>query len=402
MKILNLLRLIGFTAIPITSYSKPINQLNTQLDMVIKHAIATKSIVGTVVIVSQNGQEVYKGAYGWQDRESNIKTNLDTQFRLASMTKPIVTVAVLKLIDEGKIQLNDPVTRFIPHFKPKLPNGETPTITIYNLLTHTAGLNYGFLESDTGPYHQLKISDGLDKVDISLQENIERLAQAPLLFRPGAAWNYSLATDVLGEVIINVTHQSLPVVIKQLVLTPLSMNHTGFFTNSPKLLATPYASSKPEPIRMREGQKIPIFDKGNIVYSRSRIMDKNAYSSGGAGMVGTADDYIKLLEAIRTGIIGLKKQSLQALTTNQIGNIKIFIGTGFEWTLGFSILTNPEKAHSPQGKGTYQWGGVWGNTWWVDPKNKISVVILTNTALEGMSGQYPDNIKKIIYKNLVK
>ncbi len=113
-------------------------------------------------------------------------------------------------------------------------------------------------------------------------------------------------------------------------------------------------------------------------------------------------DYLKFLESIRTGTIGLNMNSLEMLTTNQIGNLKIISGNGWGWSLGFSILTNPAEAKSPRGKGTYQWGGVWGHTWWVDPINKITVVIFTNTAVEGMSGKFPEEIRDVIYYHINK
>lgn len=393
---MNLMRILPFAlaAFPISIVAKP-DILQIQLDKTIKQAIADNRIVGAVVMVSQNGQIVYQGAYGWQDREAQIPMTPNTVFRLASLTKPIVTVAALELIDKGKLRLDDPVTRWLPDFKPKTPDGVTPTITIKNLLTHTAGLNYGFFESVTGPYHKLGISDGLDKVNFSLDENLKRLESAPLLFYPGSAWNYSLATDVLGAILSRVESAPLPDVVDKLVLKPLDMRETGFTVKSSQALAVPYANSEPKPVRMIDGQKIP-FDKSYIVYSPSRAVN-DSYPSGGAGMVGTAGDYLRFLESIRIGTIPLKRTSLKMLTSNQIGDLPMLSGPGWGWSLGFSILKDPKLAKSPQGKGTYQWGGVWGNSWWVDPQNKLSVVILTNTALEGTTGKFPMDIMKIIY-----
>lgn len=371
--------------------------LSSNMDTVIKRAIQEKRIVGTVVLVSRNGKIIYHGAYGWSDRENKVPMTEDTIFRLSSLTKPIVSVAVLKLVDEGKIQLDDPITKWIPEFKPKTRDGNTPVITIRNLLTHTAGLNYTFLESKNGPYHMAGISDGLDKVDFSLDENLKRLANVPLLFKPGTAWNYSLAHDVLGKILSCVEGKPIPEIITNLVLRPLSMTESGFVVRTNKQLATPYVDGKPEPKRMIDGQEVP-FGNGAIVFSPARVLDKNAYPSGGAGMIGTAGDYIKFLESLRTGSISLSKESLAMLTSNQIGNLKIISGNGWGWTLGFSILKNPAEAKSPQGQGTYQWGGVYGHTWWVDPINRLSVVILTNTALEGMSGKFPRDVMEVVYR----
>lgn len=394
MKIPLIIMFVIFT-LPFNVLAKTM-RLQNELNEAVQSAIAKKQIVGTVIIVSQNGRIIYNKVYGWSDREAQIPMKKNTAFRYASLTKPIVTVAALKLIDEGKLQLDDPVTKWLPEFKPKTSNGNTPIITIRNLLTHTAGLTYGFLQPITGIYHQLGISDGLDDAHISLNENLKRLASAPLLYQPGTAWNYSLATDVLGEVISRVEAKPLPIIINKLVLKPLAMNDTGFHASNKQPLAVPYANSNPEPVKMIDGQKVA-FEQGAIIFSPSRALDKNAYPSGGAGMVGTAHDYWKFLENIRTGKISLSKKSLKMLTSNQIGDMKIISGDGWGWSLGFSILKNSKIANTPQGNGTYQWGGVWGNTWWVDPANKLTVVILTNTALEGMSGQFPTDIKKIIY-----
>lgn len=374
------------------------SSLKEDLDITINKAIQEKRIVGTVVLISQNGNEIYRGVYGWSDRELKIPMTYDTAFRFASLTKPIVSVAVLKLVDDKKLNLEDPVTKWLPEFKPKTLDGKTPTITIRNLLTHTAGLNYGFLEPYNGPYHKLGISDGLNNVNFSLNENLKRLAKAPLLFKPGTAWNYSLATDVLGAVISRVEGEPLPEVINKIILKPLAMNHTGFSINRNMPVATPYADYQPEPIRMVDGQAVS-FGESAIIFSPSRAMDENAYPSGGAGMIGTAGDYLKFLESLRTGSIALTNDLLKKLTTNQIGDLATISGKGWGWSLGFSILTNPQEAKSPQGQGTYHWGGVWGNSWWVDPINKISVVILTNTTLEGMSGKFPNEIMEDIYKH---
>jgi CubicO group peptidase (beta-lactamase class C family) len=372
--------------------------LKQNVDSAIKKAIDEHRIVGTVILVEKNGKEVYRGIFGWNDRENHIPMTDNTAFRLASMTKPIVTVAALRLIDQGKLKLDDPVTKFIPDFKPKTPDGQTPTITIRNLLTHTAGLNYGFFEKNDGPYHKLNVSDGLNTTTISLEENVQRIAKAPLLFSPGTEWQYSVAIDVLGEVIERATKKSLQTVVNDLVLKPLTMKHTGFSIEKNQPLAVPYADHQPEPIRMNEKEYIFPFGQSEVVFSPARIFDATAFPSGGAGMVGTADDYMKFLESIRIGKVPLKKSTLQQMTSNQIGDLKTFMGPAWGWTLAFAILKNSKEGNTPQAKGTYSWGGIYGHTFWVDPKNKLTVVILTNTAVEGTAGKFPHEIIEAVYK----
>lgn len=376
------------------------SNLQEEVDLVVNQAIQDKRIVGAVILIYQNGTEVYRGAHGFSDRENNIPMSTDTIFRFSSLSKTITSVAALRLIDAGKLNLDDPVTKWLPTFKPQTSDGRSPTITIRHLLTHTSGLSYPFLETKNGPYHQLGVSDGLDLVDFSLNENIRRLGEAPLLFKPGNDWNYSLSTDVLGAVIEQVEGKSLTDVADEQVFIPLEMKNTGFILKNSLPVSIPYADHKPEPIRMVDAQEVP-FALSSIIFYPSRIFDKTAFPSGGGSISGTADDYVKLLESIRLETIPLKKDTLDKLTTIQTGDIILRNELGWGWSLGFAVLKNPIIAKTPQSKGTYQWGGIWGHCWWVDPTYKLTVVILTNTAIEGLVGQqFSNDIRDAIYANL--
>lgn len=376
------------------------SSMKDEVDAVVNQAIQEKRIVGAMILIYQDGKERYRGARGFSDRENNIPMTDNTIFRFSSLSKPITTIAVLRLIEAGKLNLDDQVTKWLPAFKPRTLDGKTPVITIRHLLTHTSGLSHAFLEPKNGPYHQLGISDGLDKVDFSLNENIRRLGEAPLLFKPGIFWNYSLGTDVLGAVIAQVEGKSLPEVVDEQVLIPLGMTHTGFILKEGFPVSTPYADHQPEPIRMVDGQEIP-FGLSSIIFYPSRIFDKTAFPAGGGSISGTADDYVKFLESIRLGTIPLKRESLAQLTSNQIGNLIIPTNIGWGWSLAFSILKNPILAKTPQSKGTYQWGGIWGHAWWVDPTNKLTVVILTNTSTGGLvDRQFSNDIRDVIYATL--
>ncbi|MHB1949376.1 MAG: serine hydrolase domain-containing protein [Gammaproteobacteria bacterium] len=375
--------------------------LKESVDAVVNKAIQEKQLVGAVILIYQDGKEIYRAAHGLRDRENNIPMTDDTIFRFASLSKPITSVAVLKLIDEGKLNLDDPVTKYLPAFKPKTSDGKTPTITIRHLLSHMSGLSYAFFEFKGGPYHTLGISDGVDGTKITLDENLRRLASAPLLFEPGTYWHYSLGTDVLGAVLAAATGKSVSDAVDELVLKPLGMTHTGFILKEdPRLVSVPYADSKPEPVKMTDDYEMP-FALSSVIFSPSRIFDKTAFPAAGGSMSGTADDYVKLLESIRLGTISLKKETLQMLTTNQIGSFSTTAGLGWGWSLGFAILTSPQLASSPQTKGTYQWGGIWGHAFWVDPQNKLTVVILTNTTIGGLVGrQLSNDIRNAIYAQI--
>lgn len=371
--------------------------LTARLDQVINKAIEEKRIVGTVVIVSKDGQIVYRKAAGYADREAKIPMREDNQFRLASMTKTIVSAAALAMAQRGQIGLDEPITKWLPQFRPKLKDGTEPKITIRQLLTHTAGLNYGFMEADDGPYHKAKVSDGLDQPGLSIDENMKRLASAPLLFEPGTRWNYSLSIDVLGAVLEKATQGPLRKVILKNVAGPLGMTDSDFEVADRKRLAVPYVDAKPEPARMKAVELVP-FAGGNVRFEPARAFNKRSYQSGGAGMVGTAGDYIKLLEAIRTtnGAL-LNPDSMKLLTENQLGSLQMDSSPGWTFTCGAAVLLNPAEAKTKQSAGTIKWGGIYGHTWFMDPKEKLSVVQMTNTTLEGTKGAFPEAITNAIY-----
>lgn len=155
--------------------------LAERLDEVFGAALRERRVVGAVAIVARDGQVKYRRAHGLADREGSVPMREDTLFRLASVTKPIVAMAVLRLVGDELIRLDDPVTRWLPDFRPSLADGTTPDLTIHHLLTHTAGLSYGLLEEPESPFHALGISDGIDVVDFDLRENLRRLAAAPLV-----------------------------------------------------------------------------------------------------------------------------------------------------------------------------------------------------------------------------
>lgn len=370
------------------------------IDAVIDRAIAENRIVGAVVLVSQDGRLVYQGAKGLADREAKVPMRLDTVFRLSSVTKPIVSAAALALVDQGKLSLDDPVTKWLPDFRPKLASGETPMITVRQLLTHTAGLGYKFAEKPGTPYHRANVSDGFDDSRISLDENLKRIAGAPLFSRPGEAWRYSLSIDVLGAVIEKASGKPLPAAVAGLVTTPLGMRDTAFWAKAPERLAVPYYDSKPQPARMADPQPYPYPDGGDLRYSPSRALDKKAYPSGGGGMVGTAPDTLRLLEAIRSGGKPIVERGTSvAMMTNQIGSIAgPQPGVGFGY--GGAVVVDPAAAHTPQSPGTWQWGGIYGHSWFVDPARKLTVVAFTNTGLEGMWGKFTTELRDAVYEDV--
>jgi CubicO group peptidase (beta-lactamase class C family) len=263
------------------------------------------------------------------------------------------------------------------------------------LITHTAGLGYGFLEPADGPYYRLGISDGLDASGLTLEENLRRIAAAPLLFEPGTNWHYSVAVDVLGAVLERVTGARLPTLVRNLVTAPLGMSSVEFVASGNGALATPYGDATPAPVAMTSSFALPFFG-GAISYSPARAFDPKAFPSGGTGMVGTAADYLRFIDAIRTGGGGvLRPETAAAMTRNAIGELSS--APGFGRGLGVQVLKDPAAAQVPLTAGSWNWGGVYGTHFWVDPKEGLSVVVLTNTAVAWMIGAFPSALQRAAY-----
>lgn len=372
--------------------------LQQRLDAVLDAAVTGPRLVGTVVIVMHRGKLVYRRAAGMADREAGRTMQEDAIFRLASLSKPIVSVAAMRLIEAGKLQLDAPITTWLPDFKPRLANGETPEITVRHLLTHTSGLTYGFRESVDSPYHEVGASDGLDHSGISLEDNLQRIAAAPLLFAPGQGWQYSMSIDVLGAVLAVAGNASLPIVVRQYVTAPLDMIDTGFHVTDPDRLAVPYADAQPSPVRMRGNTPVPHSSGGIVHFNPERALDPGAYPSGGAGMVGTADDFCQMLEKLRSG--GghfLDEATIRLMTSAQVGVDAASNGPGWGFGFGWAVLIDPKLAKTPQSVGTFHWDGAYGHTWFVDPSQELTMVAMTNTAFEGMSGPFTVALRNALY-----
>ncbi|HEY1724785.1 MAG TPA: serine hydrolase domain-containing protein [Steroidobacteraceae bacterium] len=365
------------------------------VDRVIDAVIDAGAIVGMEIVAALDGAIVYHRTAGLADRESRRPVQPHDTFRLASMTKAIVSVTALALVDRDVLHLQDPVTRWLPDFRPRLHDGREPVITIRHLLTHSAGLNYGFLEAADGPYRQLGISDGLDQAPVTLQENIRRIAAAPLLFDPGERWNYSVSVDVLGAVIERATEATLPEAVRTLVTGPLAMDSLQFVASRDQFIVTPYADATPEPVRMSNPFRLT-FVGGTIDFAPERAYDRNAFPSGGTGMVGTAVDYLHFLEAIRTGGAPvLEPPTAAAMTRSALGALGPNPGCGFG--LGVQVLADPVAAQTSMNPGSWSWGGVYGTHFWVDPVAALSVVVLTNTSLAGTFGEFPSALQRAAY-----
>ena len=367
------------------------------IDESIDRALAEHRIVGTVVLVTRHGELIYRRAAGLADREAAIPMREDALFRLASLSKPIVSAAAMALVDRGKLHLDDAVTAWIPEFRPALADGSQPIITLRHLLSHTAGLAYGFFETDDGPYHKARVSDGLDAPGLSFDENLRRIASVPLSYQPGSAWSYSVATDIAGEMVARACACSLPEAVRRLITAPLDMHDTGFDVTDASRLAVPYADGSPRPVRMGDVALVKAaYGPGFIRFEPARAFRPDSFPSGGCGMVGAAGDFRKFLEVLRAGGSPiLSAGSAQAMTTVQTGGLGPRPGVAFGF--GMSVIADPAVALTPQSPGTFAWGGVYGHSWFVDRAVGLSVVTVTNTAIEGTSGRFAMDVRNAAY-----
>jgi CubicO group peptidase (beta-lactamase class C family) len=379
-----------------------------RVDAVIDEALAQQRVVGAVVLIAVDGETVYSRAAGDADREAARPMGLDTLFRLSSVSKVYVSVAALALVRQGRLALDAPITSWLPDFRPEEPAGARPAITVRHLLSHTAGLGYGFLEPADGPYHRAGVSDGMDLSDMPLAENVRRIGTVPLLFEPGTSWGYSLATDVLGAVVERASGLPLGEAVKALVTDPLSIHDTGFTLVDLDRLAAGYINEASDPRRMADLEIVPLPfmpEAEGLRMALSRAFDDNAYPSGGAGMIGTARDLLRILEALRQG----GEPVLTAALVNEMASdhtvgMDLLPWPGRGFGLGFTLLRDPAAAASLESIGTWRLGGAYGHSWFVDRERRLTAVAFTNAGLEGQSpgGRLPDELTRAIYASATR
>jgi CubicO group peptidase (beta-lactamase class C family) len=377
----------------------PMTNISARVDAAVQSALNDKRIVGAVIAVMKDGQFAHLKAYGLADREAGVPMKEDAIFRLASISKPIVTAAAMAMIEAGKFDLDTPVTDFLPDFKPKAPDGSTPVITIRHLLTHTAGLSYDFLQPPEGPYNTIPVSAGIDG-DFTMEDNLNRMVRAGLTFPPGAAWLYSVAIDVLGAVMAKAEGTDVEGAVQKYVLGPMDMSDTSFHVTDPNRLVQPYSNAAPEPVAIGDNFKQPFVPGcAPINLGTSRAFNRNAFQGGGGCMNGKALDIVRLLDTIRSGGDPiLSEETTKQMMSNQIGPLRILFDPTGNTAFGFggSILLDPAASGSALSPGSWQWGGVWGHSWFVDPTRKLTVLNLTNTTLEGMAGQLPGDVQRAV------
>jgi CubicO group peptidase (beta-lactamase class C family) len=362
--------------------------------------VEERKIAGAVALVLKDGEVVYSDELGMRDVEAEQPMTEDTIFRIASMSKPITSVGVLMLVEEGRISLDDPVSKYIPAFgkvqvavrgangKVRRVRAERP-ITIRDLLTHTSGLSYGLIGDEyLAPlYAKAGVSDGLVETPGTMADNVARLAKLPLANQPGKAWHYGLSVDVLGAIIEKVSGQTLAEYLEERIFAPLGMNDTGFRVapeDEARLAAVYRPAGDDQTIeRLPEGPN----KTGHAIYSASYPLDRESrFYSGGAGLVSTARDYARFAQMLLEGgsldgVQILKPETVAEMTRSQTGDLPLQLGpAGDGFGLGVAVVSEAAAStvgSAPGSAGSFSWAGFYNTLFWVDPQEKLVAVVLT-------------------------
>jgi CubicO group peptidase (beta-lactamase class C family) len=354
----------------------------------VQRNIDDKRIAGAVTLVVRHGKVAWFKAQGMSDREAAKAMPTDAMFRICSMTKPITSVAVMMLYEEGKFLLDDPVSKYLPEFKnPKVlvkpASGATYTIpatkdiTIRDLLRHTSGITYQWNDDLGSTYEKADVASGLLQFDGTIADNVKHLAALPLLFNPGDRFEYSLGVDVLGRLVEVVSGKPLDEFFRTRIFEPLGMKDTYFFPPDNKLnrLATAYTYYSDKGLNRFPDTPIR---EGSFVYSAGYASrgPKKLYS-GGAGLVSTAMDYARFCQMmLDDGKVGntrlLSRKSVELMTHDQLGKIAADMGFG----LGFGVDGVKAPLSELGSVGSYNWGGFFYTGFSIDPKEQMIVIFM--------------------------
>lgn len=373
-----------------------------------------REVSGIVTLVSRDGKIADLHAVGMQDVDKKLPMKTDAIFRIASMTKPITSVAIMMLYEENKLFLNDPVSKFIPAFAKStvIEEGKAVparrAITIRDLLTHRSGLTYSFLNGAAvgNGYRKNGVTDGLTTTAMTLEEAINKLAAEPLMSHPGAAFNYSLSTDVLGRVVEVASGQPLNVFMRERIFKPLKMVDTDFSVPQSKWsrFVTVYSPDGKGGIRaMNDPEAF-----GNTHMSPwEYYKDDKTYFSGGAGLASTASDYARFANMLLNGgaldgVRLLSPKSIELMTANHTAEVPHplpLVGAGKEFGLGFQVVTDLAATQTLGSQGMYGWSGIYGTVFWIDPKEKlVSIMMVQRYPGSAVAGTF----LPMVYQSLVK
>ncbi len=367
-----------------------------RVDAALKPYIDNKQLAGAVVAIARKNKTVYMKSFGAADVDSNKAMTDDAIFRIASMTKPVTSVAVMMLYEEGKFLIDDPISKFIPEFKePKVLTADGKTvpakreITIRDLLRHTSGISYRFWGKPVAEiYEKAGIFDGLAPTEGTIADMTKRIAAQPLHHQPGEHWEYGLNTDVLGYLVEVVSGMPLDKFFKERIFNPLKMPDTQFYVSDTQKnrvvsLYTPgekggIVKSPDAPTRW-----------GQLIFSPAvPYGTQRTYFSGGGGLTSTASDYLRFTQMFLNGgqLDGqrlLSRKSVELMAMNHIGDISVWAyvppsaagNLGDKFGLGFGVRSDAGM-NELGSTGEYMWAGIFNTRFWIDPKEQLSIVML--------------------------
>jgi CubicO group peptidase (beta-lactamase class C family) len=380
-----------------------------RLEAVLRADIAKRQIPGAVVLIARHGKIAYFEALGERDPTAKAAMTRDAIFRIYSMSKPITTVTAMMLWEEGRITLDQPISKYLPAFAAmkvgvEKPGADGPTlelvaakkpITIQDLMRHSSGLTYGFFGDLLVKKAYLAaniLADDPDNAQVA-----ERLAKLPLAFQPGTTWDYSQSTDVLGRLIEVVTAKSLLEAERERVLGPLGMADTMFVVGDPA----------------RQARLAEPFPDDRTIGAGAVVGDPRQpkkYESGGGGMVGTAMDYARFCQMLLNGgeLDGkryLGPRTVAYMTTDHMGSAVVpgpyyLPGPGYGFGLGFAVRQATGVAPYPGNAGDYYWGGAGGTYFWIDPKTDMAVVFMMQSPK--MRVHYRTVLRDMVYAALTE
>jgi CubicO group peptidase (beta-lactamase class C family) len=379
-------------------------------------------VAGALTLVARRGQIVALDSAGYRDLASRSPMRSNSIFRIASMTKPVTSVAAMILVEDGKLRLGDPVSNSIPEFadvgvsvggrgpagKPdSLVPAERP-ITVRDLLTHRSGLVYGFIDtSEVGDaYRAAGVLDGVGGEAVpTIAENVRRLAAQPLAFQPGREWRYGLSTDVLGRVVEVASGMSLDRFLEQRIFAPLRMRDTGFRVPDDKLarLAATYTHRNDSLRAMADTQ---VFSDGRLPLGRfggPSSRGSRTFFSGGAGLFSTIGDYARFAQMLLNGgaldgVRILSPKTVELMTADATADLKdpIFGTPGYGFGLGFAVIGDLGASNQLASVGQYSWGGILGTSFWIDPREQLIGVMMIQEFPE--TGGVADIFQNLAYQ----
>lgn len=358
--------------------------------------VASGKIPGAYLLIGRQGQVAYEQGFGVQGPGQTTPVSNETIFRIFSMTKPVVAVTAMTLVEEGKLNLDAPVSDYLPAFKDiKVwqkegdPTPATKPMLIRHLMSHTSGIIYSFIQPTT-PIAKAWVAGGEQRQDLSAKDWSEQVvAKLPMISEPGAAWNYSQGLDVLGGVIEKVTGQTLEEAVRARVTGPLGMTDTQFV--QPAERSARFAQSQ---------KQDPLY----YDYTMKRIL-----YAGGGGLSGTAEDYLRFVLMLANhgeyrGVRVLKPETVDLMMVDQTtADIRakglFFPGQGMGFGLGMSLVIDDTKTKTT-GNGTFSWNGIAGTEWWYDPKNDLFMVFMIQD--RALLSEYQKKNRTWIYDALKK